>query len=390
MIRIMALARAAAAALALAGWLVIPLQGASANPKIAVDVASGTVVSSEEAFVRWYPASLTKLMTAYVTFRAVAAGEIAFDTPIMMTAAGAKMPPSKMFFRTGTRFPLDSAMKYIMVKSANDVTVSIAEAVAGSEAAFVARMNAEAARLGMRDTRFINSNGLPGDGQQTTAYDLALLVLALRREFPANAHYFAYEGFLANGGEHHNYNILLGRYAGSDGMKTGFICASGFNLVASASRGGRTVFAVVLGAPDQETRAETAASLLEAALAPSLTGSQISQLQPSAPQAQAVADVSEAICSEEARKQRYEGRDVEGQMIIESPYIAKMEREPRLTQAPYAPPGDARFHAILPLPVARPELPGDAAALTAAMTVEPPKLTGSPANVPVPQPRPSL
>lgn len=391
--RLLELRRQIILAALLGGAAITGTEPASAGPKIAVDVTNGRVVAAEDAFVRWYPASLTKLMTAYVTFRAVKAGEIAFETPIMMTAAGARLPPSKMFFRVGARFTLDSAMKYIMVKSANDVTVAIAEAISGSEEAFVARMNEEAARLGMRDTRFINPNGLPGAGQQTTAHDMAVLALALRREFPAYAHYFSYEGFLANGGEHHNYNILLGRYNGADGMKTGFICASGFNLVSSATRGGRTALAVVLGAKDQETRAEDAVDLLEKVLSGSGTGGiTLEQMVPAGTEPAKVADVSEAICSEEARKQRYEGRDVEGQMKIDSPYIAKLERAPRLTQAPFAQPGDARFHSPLPLPIARPELPGDREALATALNAPAKEVLrpGIPLAVPVPQPRPSL
>jgi hypothetical protein len=179
-----------------------------------------------------------------------------------------------MYFKPGERFPLDSALKYLMVKSANDVAVAIAEAVSGTEEAFVQDMNAAARQLGMTSSRFINPNGLPGEGQYSTVRDMAVLAVALRREFPEYAHYFAYEGFSYGGKAYTNYNLLIGRFPDADGMKTGFICASGFNQTSSATRNGKTVVSVVFGAASQEERAEESARLLHKALTTTAWGQQ--------------------------------------------------------------------------------------------------------------------
>src|SRR6476620_3238180 len=133
---------------------------AAANPAIVFDLATGKVVVHEDAFKPWYPASLTKLMTAYVTFRAVAAGELALDSPIEVTKHAAAEPPAKMGFKPGSIMTLDNALKMMLVKSANDIAMAVGENVGGSEEAFVARMNAEAKRLGMNDSHFVNPNGL--------------------------------------------------------------------------------------------------------------------------------------------------------------------------------------------------------------------------------------
>ena len=252
----------AALAAALTVVLTFAVAAFAAGPSIVVDVKTGKVLEHKDAFQLWYPASLTKLMTAYVVFRQVEAGKIALDDKITVSAAAAKAPPSKMHFKPGSQLTLDNALKIILVKSANDVSVAIAESVAGSNAAFIDMMNAEAARLGMTDTRFVNANGLPGKGQHTTARDMALLGVALHREFARHSHYFAIEAITTGEKTYPNYNILIGRFDGANGMKTGFICSSGFNQVSSATRRGRTVVSVVLGAKDQEERANESARLL--------------------------------------------------------------------------------------------------------------------------------
>jgi len=329
---------------------------ATAGPKIAVDVASGRVIAHEDAFKRWYPASLTKLMTTYVVFDALRSGRITLESAVTMSATAAKEPASKMYFNPGAQFTIDSAIKYLMVKSANDVAVAIAETVAGDTATFVEMMNTEALRIGMTASRFINPHGLPGAGQYTTAHDMAVLAVALRREFPEYASYFGLEGFRMGKGEHHNYNILLGRFEGADGMKTGFICASGFNLAASATIDGKTVIAIVLGAASQEQRAEDAAGLLHRALTETPTQPpQLSSLAPYGADRDALADISTTICSEQARVARYEGRDVEGKMVLRSPYIGELTREPRLVPAPVGVPGGAIALSRIPVPTPRPD-----------------------------------
>ncbi|RWD94599.1 D-alanyl-D-alanine carboxypeptidase family protein, partial [Mesorhizobium sp.] len=234
--------------LLLAGGLALPMLcgAARANPVVLFDLKSGKVLEHQDAFKRWYPASLSKLMTAYVTFRAIAAGEVALDSPIKVTKHSAGEPPSKMGFKPGSVMRLDNALKMMLVKSANDIAMAVGENIGGSQEAFADRMNAEAARLGMTGTHFVNPNGLYSPDQYTTARDLAVLVTALRNDFPQYAPWFSIEGLAVGKKALPNYNLLIGRYPGADGMKTGFVCSSGFNMIGSATRNGRTLVAVVL------------------------------------------------------------------------------------------------------------------------------------------------
>jgi D-alanyl-D-alanine carboxypeptidase len=253
--------------------LAAAIRPAAANPSLLFELSTGQVIAHEDAFKRWYPASLTKLMTAYVAFRAVEAGEAALDSPIRIRKRAAAEPPSKMGFKPGTVLRLDTALKMMLVKSANDIAMAVGENIGGSQAAFAARMNAEAARLGMTGSHFVNPNGLFSPEQYTTARDIALLVTALRRDFPQYAPWFAIEGLAFGKKTFPNYNLLIGRYEGADGMKTGFVCPSGFNQVGSATRNGRTLVAVVLGEQTAISRAETAARLLDVGFAVPTAGS---------------------------------------------------------------------------------------------------------------------
>nr|WP_245419799.1 D-alanyl-D-alanine carboxypeptidase family protein [Phyllobacterium salinisoli] len=305
---------------------------AFAAPSITVDVGTGKVLSHEDAFARWYPASLTKMMTAYVTFRALTSGQVTLDSPVRMTLNASKEPPSKMGYKPGSVMTLDSALKIMLVKSANDVAVAVGEAIGGTEADFVQRMNAEAQRLGMFGSHFTNPNGLHDPNNYSTARDLAVLATQLRREYPQYAHYFGTEAIDPGKGKkiQANYNILLGRFDGADGMKTGFVCASGFNLAASATRNGRTILAVVLGEPRQETRAVKAAQLItdgfrtNAAAAPTLA-----TLTPYGANLAQATDMRAALCNQQALADRWDGRDVEGKLKINSPYIHAMQHAPK-------------------------------------------------------------
>ncbi|WP_378948176.1 D-alanyl-D-alanine carboxypeptidase family protein [Mesorhizobium sp. ANAO-SY3R2] len=236
---------------------------AAANPTLLFDVNSGAIIEHQDAFQRWHPASLTKLMTAYTAFRAVQAGELALNSPIKISKKAASFPPAKMGYQPGSVLTLDNAIKIIMVKSANDVAAAIGENVGGSTEAFAVRMNAEAQRLGMTGSHWVNANGLHEPEQYTTARDLAILVRAIRLEFPQYASYFNIEGIIAGKAKLKNFNPLVGRFPGTDGMKTGFVCESGFNLIASATRDGKTLAAIVLGAPSPNERAEDAAKMLQ-------------------------------------------------------------------------------------------------------------------------------
>ena len=243
--------------------LALATGAALAGPMLVFDLHSGKVIAHEDAFQRWYPASLSKLMTAYVVFRAIEAGEVELDSPIKVSRHAAAEPPAKMGYKPGSVLRLDNAMKMMLVKSANDIAMALGENIGGSQAEFAERMNKEAKRLGMSGSHFVNPNGLFSPDQYTTARDLALLVMALRNDYPQYASWFSIEGLAVGKNSIPNYNLLVGRYPGADGMKTGFVCESGFNLIGSATRDGRTVVAVALGEPSGLARAEKVAGLLD-------------------------------------------------------------------------------------------------------------------------------
>lgn len=231
---------------------------------ILVDARTGAVIDQENATRKWYPASLTKLMTAYVTFKAIREGRVALDSAVVQSKNSAAEPPSKMGFRVGTRFTIDSALKIILIKSANDVSVALGEAVAGSESAFIAEMNAEARRLGMTQTRFSNPHGLPDNTQVTTARDMAILAMALRRDFPESRDFYKHPGlrFGKKTLRSANREFLL-RVKGANGMKTGYICNSGYNVAASVTRRGRTLIGIILGASSGLERTAFARELFD-------------------------------------------------------------------------------------------------------------------------------
>ena len=236
---------------------------AAAEALLLVEADSGKVLHAESATHPWYPASVTKLLTAYLTLKAVKEKRISLDTLFTVSANAVAQQPSKMGFPAGTQVTVDNALKMLMVKSANDMAVVLAEGVSGSIEKFADEMNRTSQQLGMTQSHWVNPNGLPDEGQVTTARDLAILARALIREFPEYDSYWHIPAIKLGKRVMRNYNTLIDRYPGADGMKTGFICASGFNLVASATRDGRRLIAVVLGAPSAPVRAAKAAQLLE-------------------------------------------------------------------------------------------------------------------------------
>ncbi len=236
---------------------------AHASSSILIDAESGKVLRAENASYPWYPASTTKLMTLYVTLSAIRDHRITFDTLFTVSPNASAQSPTKMGFPIGTQVTVDNALKMMMVKSANDMAVLLAEGIGGSIDDFAQEMTTTAHRLGMTESNFVNPNGLPADGQIMSARDLAILARALIREFPEYSFYWHIPAIKFGRRVVRNYNPLLGRYPGTDGMKTGFICASGFNLVATATRDNKQLIAVVLGAPSSSARAIKAAELLE-------------------------------------------------------------------------------------------------------------------------------
>ena len=268
-----------AAALTLGAVLTGP---AYAGTSIVIDASSGAVLSSENANQAWRPASTTKMMTIYLALKAVREGRLSLETAIPVSKLAASQPRVKVYAKPGSEITLDNALRIMMVKSANDIAYVVAEGVGGDVPSFVAMMNAEAQRLGMRDTRFVNPNGWDNPDQQTSARDLAVLAMALMHDFSDYSDYWGTSAVQLGKQVMHNTNGLVGRYSGISGMKTGFTCASGFNVVATANRGGRTLIAVVLGSLSGAERTVQAAQLLDAGFASwGGTGYSVASMPPS-------------------------------------------------------------------------------------------------------------
>jgi len=280
-----------ASCLASLGLAVTP---AGATPSLVIDVATGSVLEQDQATASWYPASLTKLMTAYVALEAVKSGRLTMDTPLMVSPRATRMAPSKMGFRPGSEVTLHNALVMLMVKSANDIAVTIAEGVSGSVEAFADEMNAASQRLGMTQSQWVNPNGLPDSRQVTSARDLAILGRALYLQFPEYSNLWNIGAMQVGGKIHPTHNGLLGRYPGADGMKTGFTCPAGFNLVASATHGGQRLIAVVLGAPSANARTAKAAALLDRAFQTGASMGSLASLPSAGPTA--APDMRDSVC----------------------------------------------------------------------------------------------
>jgi D-alanyl-D-alanine carboxypeptidase len=234
------------------------------TPTLVVDAGSGRVLHAEHATDPWYPASITKLMTTYVALDMVRRGKVRMDSLLTMSESAAAAPPSKIGLRPGLTLTLENALKIIMVKSANDVANMIGENLGGSIEGFAGLMNQASRQLGMHESRWYNPSGLPDNRQQTSARDMAILARALLTEFPDNQDLFSIGAVQLGNAVMRNHNGLIGRYPGADGMKTGFICSGGFNVVSTASRGGRRLITVVMGYPSARERDLKAADLFDA------------------------------------------------------------------------------------------------------------------------------
>ena len=213
---------------------------------IVVDANSGAVLQATNADSQRYPASLTKIMTLYLLFERLESGQLKLSTRLPVSAHAAAQPPTKLSLKPGQNISVEDAILALVTKSANDVASVVAEAIGGSEPQFARMMTRKARALGMRRTTYTNASGLPDSDQITTARDQALLGRAIQERFPRYYHYFSTEAFSFRGRTYRTHNRLLNR-AGVDGIKTGFIRASGFNVVTSMRRGSRRVVAVVLG-----------------------------------------------------------------------------------------------------------------------------------------------
>ncbi|SDN90843.1 D-alanyl-D-alanine carboxypeptidase [Halomonas shengliensis] len=239
---------------------------AQANPKyaaIVVDVESGEILHAANAEETRYPASLTKMMTLYLLFEALEGRSMSLDQPLPVSSYAASKPASKLYVKAGSTIPVETAIQALIIKSANDVAVVVAEALGGSESHFAGMMTAKARELGMHDTTFRNPHGLPDAGQTTTARDMAVLSLRLMQDFPQYYHYFSRTRFAWKGKTITGHNRLLDNYPGADGLKTGFIRASGFNVATSAVRDGRRLVSVVMGGFTAASRDAHMADLLD-------------------------------------------------------------------------------------------------------------------------------
>ncbi len=249
---------------------------------IVIDADSGRVIHEVEANHRWYPASLTKVMTIYMTFAALEAGRLHLDDKLSVSAHAARQPTSKLGLRKGQTIDVETAIMAVTTRSANDAAVVLAEKLGGTEANFAVMMTQKAQSMGMFNTSFNNASGLPDEGQISSARDLALLSAALIRDYPQYYHYFSAKEFAYKGRVMPSTNKILKSYPDADGLKTGFTCGSGYNLIASAKRGDRRLIGVLLGAHTSAERFQQMGNLLDLGFEKSqagLFGSPIEQIQ---------------------------------------------------------------------------------------------------------------
>ncbi len=241
-------------AIAVSAATLAPAPAAAKYATLVMDAETGRILHSLNADTRNYPASLTKMMTLYMVFQALDEGRWSLDEHLPISARAARQPASKLGLARGRTVSVRDAIYALVTKSANDVATAIAEAMAGGDRNFARMMTAEARKLGMSRTTFRNSSGLPHSRQMSTARDMATLARALLTRYPHYYHYFATPHFTFDGVTHKNHNDLLSTYEGTDGLKTGYIRASGFNLVASAKRGDYRIIGVVFGGRSPRAR----------------------------------------------------------------------------------------------------------------------------------------
>ena len=260
-------------------------QPAQARPQfsaVAIDARNGQILFHDSEDGLRHPASLTKMMTLYVLFQDLKAGRISRSTELRVSARAAAMAPSKLNLQAGSTITVDDAIKALVTKSANDVAAAIAENLGGTEANFASRMTRIARSIGMNHSTFYNASGLPNPGQYTTARDMATLGLRLMRDFPQYYPYFRITEFEFHGRTIRTHNKLVQHYAGTDGIKTGYIANSGFNLVSSTRRGEKRLVGVVLGARSAPARERFMMAMLDKNFARAKDGDTIAAVAGSA------------------------------------------------------------------------------------------------------------
>lgn len=240
-----------------ATWLVLASQiSHGRHAALLIDADTGNVLYEMEANQSWYPASLTKLMTLYMAFSALESGRLRLSDQLNVSPNAARQPTSKLGLRTWESISVEDAIIAIITRSANDASVVLAEALGGTERQFAVKMTSTAHNLGMYGSHFMNATGLPHDWQTTTAHDMALLAMRIIRDFPQYYGYFRADSLYFHGRELRGINKFTAHYPGAEGMKTGYTCGSGYNLVASASLAGKRLVGVVLGGMSSGERYE--------------------------------------------------------------------------------------------------------------------------------------
>jgi D-alanyl-D-alanine carboxypeptidase (penicillin-binding protein 5/6) len=258
----MALGGAVPAALAQVPYLQLIPQNSTKYASIVVDAKTGEVLYAKRPDSPRYPASITKVMTLYLTYEALAAGRISLDDQVVFSPHAAAQSPTKLGIRAGDSITVAEAIQAMCTLSANDAAVAMAEKLGGTEQRFAALMTLRAQELGMQNTNFANANGLPDSRNLSTARDIAILSRAAMRDYPQYYRYFSQVSFNFRGRQIYNHNHLLDEVAGVDGLKTGFTNASGYNIAISGVKDNRRLIVVVLGGPTRITRDRVAESLL--------------------------------------------------------------------------------------------------------------------------------
>jgi D-alanyl-D-alanine carboxypeptidase len=249
-------------------WLLLVSEISHArHAAILVDANNGSVLHEEEATQPWYPASLTKLMTIYMAFDALNAGKIQLQDTITTSYHAARQPNSKLGLRVGETITVEEAILALITRSANDAAVALAEYIGGTEESFAVKMTDKAHTIGMQDTHFMNATGLPHPWQVSTARDLALLAWLTLHTFPDYYPYFSAHSLNFRGTELHAINKFTEHYPGAEGMKTGFTCGSGYNLISSASQNGKRLIGVVLGGMSSPQRYQLMIDMMDAGFA---------------------------------------------------------------------------------------------------------------------------
>lgn len=369
---------------------VLSLAPARANPMLLVDMDNFNVLYAQDAGQPWHPASLTKMMTAYVTFEQIAAGKLGLDTPVVISRNAFNEAPSKSGLPVGSALTMQDALYVMLVKSANDVSVAIAETVGGDEAGFVALMNDAARRMGLTATHYANANGLHNPAQVTSARDMAVLALYIRQSFPQYLPIFGTGTVVLNGKTLESENKLLQSFAGTTGMKTGFVCASGLNMVATVERNGRRLLAVVLGGSSGRDRNERAADLVLKGLngAAQPTGQTVLALANNV--GAAPVDMRPLICGKDA-KTYVAGQEAEFPLGLEGQPSNLVDT---IVPASYAATDLGRIAVGVSLPRPRPAhatlFPAPVAEASLAVDLRP-GLAAAPvaSAIPFPQPRPA-